>query len=98
MTMIEELKELHHDVPRMRCGARLTTTVKHYNDSVSERDLVCTQDPHDSGDHRDAICCWTSHRFPFESALPHVEDAWQGRNCSCGRYDCKTREILEREA
>lgn len=98
MTMIDELKELHHPKVRLRCGARTTTTVKHYGGSVSDRSLVCTEDPHESGDHKDAICCWTFHRFPFESAEPAPEDVWQGKACSCGTYDCKTRAIIEREA
>ncbi|QGZ16761.1 hypothetical protein PBI_DEWDROP_114 [Microbacterium phage Dewdrop] len=89
------LNELHQPVIELRCGARFTAEVKHYSGRVSERNLICTKVPHTEGDHQDALCCWAFHRFPFESAEPNVEDVWQGKNCSCGYYECKTRAALD---
>lgn len=93
--VIEKLREIHHVEPKMRCGARVTRKVTHFGGSETLRDLVCTEAPHESGNHKDAICCWEFHQFEFDSALPVIEDVWGGRACSCGRFDCETRAVLE---
>ncbi|QUE25620.1 hypothetical protein SEA_SADLAD_74 [Microbacterium phage SadLad] len=91
---IARLRELHHNEPKMRCGARVTRRVEHYGGSVTERNLVCTLEPgHEEELHKDALCCWAFHRFG--DAEPSPEDVWRGKACSCGRLDCATRAILD---
>jgi len=91
---IERLRELHQPVVKLRCGARTKKTVKHYHGNVDERELVCTKSPHPiTVPHKDAICCWRFHEF--DEGDPAPEDVWHGKNCSCGRYECETRAILE---
>ena len=91
---LERMRELHQPVIKLRCGARVTKVVTHYSSGTYERELVCTKDPHPATEpHKDAICCWRFHEF--EEGDPTPEDVWHGKNCSCGRYECPTRAILE---
>ncbi len=91
---LQRLRELHHGVEKLRCGARTTKVVTHYHGNTEERELVCTKDPHPASEpHKDAICCWRFHEF--EEGDPSPEDVWHGKNCSCGHYECATRAILE---
>lgn len=90
---LERLRELHHPVVKLRCGARVTKVVQHSSGSTSERGLVCTKEPHPATEpHKDALCCWRFHEF--EEGEPAPEDVWRGKNCSCGHYDCETQAIL----
>lgn len=94
MPVLLAVRELHHDAPKYRCGARKTMTVEHqFSGSVSETELVCTNDPGHAGKHKDAICCWRFHEF--DDAEPQIEDAWRGEACSCGTMNCKTRALLD---
>lgn len=102
---IAQLKELHHDDPSWRCAARLP--VDQVPESIWEKrmplsrpghrhNLICTEKPGHEGLHKDALHCWDFHHF--EATTPEQpEDAWQGRGCSCGTLDCKTRKILEED-
>lgn len=93
MTTFEALVELHHKVEKLRCGARTVLEVEHYSGYSSETSLVCTRDVGHEGPHKDEICCWRFHAFT--DGEPSPEDVWRGRLCSCGRLECKIREILE---
>lgn len=91
--LFTHLRQVHHNAPKMRCGARRTMTVEHYNGKPRERDLVCTNDVGHEGLHKDALCCWKFHSF--DDAEPQPEDVWRGENCACGHYQCKTRRLLD---
>lgn len=93
--LLARLRELHHDAPKMRCGARKTETVEHqFSGRISTALLVCTLDVgHDGDEHKDAICCWRFHTFTGADPMP--EDAWRGESCSCGSLNCKTRALLD---
>jgi hypothetical protein len=97
IAVTSRLRALHHMVPRWRCGARATETIEH-GDRRHPRpitvNLICTSDPGHDGLHKDALHCWTFHRF--EASVPdEPEDVWHGDACSCGRLNCETRAILD---
>ena len=93
-SLIEELTELHHCAPVLRCGARAVRPVEHYHGDTTAANLVCTEKPGHDGLHKDAICCWRFHAF--SDAEPAPEDVYKGRLCSCGNLNCQTRAILEK--
>lgn len=97
MPVLTALRVEHHNSPHWRCGARATKDIVHGYVSARRLEtvnLVCTSEPGHDGLHKDALHCWTFHRF--EAPTPEEpEDTWRGRACSCGYLECKTRAILD---
>lgn len=91
--ILARLRQLHHNAPKMRCGARVVKEVTHYSGQTYENQLVCTLAPGHDDLHKDEICCWRFHTFT--EGTPAPEDVWGGRCCSCGLLECRTRAILE---
>jgi hypothetical protein len=96
MPVLTALRELHHVKPTWRCGARAVEDIEHgyFGTMPVTVSLVCTSAPGHDDLHKDALHCWTFHRFEAPTP-PEPEDVWGGDACSCGGLNCKTRAILD---
>lgn len=64
-------------------------------DGQMENPFRCTLPVGHAEDHRDGNCCYAQHKAPVDSTDSNPYDAWRGERCSCGTFNCSTREYLD---
>lgn len=97
--VLEQLRELHHHVPELRCAAETLgpVTLEHAFGSREPRAVVlhCTNEDGHEGDHRDGNCCWRPHTFTEDMTRKGYRRTPRDLGgCSCGKHKCPTLAIL----